>query len=193
MLDRFVFYLLFYSNPITFARKAQKALTDDDQFASWSEVRVATVREITTILDDCKIKPAEFLAPRLVEFLQKIFEEVDDTRLEAYLEKIEESESSKEKKKVTEDIKEAVLNLPGIPPWGATCLLALLGLEDTLPLDPHTVAVLTEQKLFGPTVKTVPQKKRVLKALLDGMEGMSPITVHHLIVEYAKRDMKRKG
>ncbi|MGE0710588.1 MAG: hypothetical protein AB7N76_27345 [Planctomycetota bacterium] len=193
MLDRFVFYLLFYSNPIGFARKAQKSLTDDGHFASWSEVRVATVREITAILDESKIKPAEFLAPRLVEFLQRIFEEVDDTRLEAYLERIEEGENPKEKKKITEEVREAVTNLPGIPPWGSTYLLALLGLDDCLPLDPHTEAALTEQKVFGPTVKTVPQKKRVLKALLDGIDDISPIAVHHLLVEYAKRDLKRKG
>lgn len=192
LLDRFIFYLFFYSNPVTYAKKASKALTDPKEFASWNEVRVSTVREVTNILNECKIKPADFLAPRLLEFLQKVFEEVDDTRLEVLSERIAAAESAKERKEIVEEAKDIVSALPGIPPWGATYLLASLGLEKTLPLDPHTDAVLEEQSLFGPKDRTVPQKKRVLKALMDGMDDISPVAVHHLLVEYAKRDLKRK-
>jgi hypothetical protein len=193
LLDRFVLYLFFYSNPITYAKRAYKALTDDKQFASWSEVRVSTMRELTTIFEECKVKPADFLAPRLLEFLQKVFEEVDDTRLEVLLERIAAAVDAKERKEITQEVRDIVGALPGIPPWGPTYLLTALGLEKTLPLDPHTDAVLTEQKIFGgPGVKTVPQKKRVLKALLDGLDDVDAISAHHLLVEYAKRDMKRK-
>ena len=46
LLDRFVFYLIFYSNPVTHARRAYKGLTDEKHFTSWNEVRVATTREV---------------------------------------------------------------------------------------------------------------------------------------------------
>lgn len=191
LLDRFVFYLLFYSNPVTYARKAYRSLTDDKQFASWSEVRVSTVREITEILEEAKVKPADFLAPRLKEFLQKVFEEVDDMALEPLLAELEEAENARGRKEVTERIKKFVAELPGIPPWGVTYLLTGLGLDDSMPWDPHTEAVLESQKAFPPK-STLVQKKRVAKALVDGLDPLTPLDVHHLLVEYAKRDMKRK-
>lgn len=195
LLDQFVFYLLFYSNPVTYAKKAYKSLTDDKQFASWSEVRVATVREIADLLNEAKVKPAEFLAPRLKLFLQKVFEEVDDMALEPLLAQIEELETARQKKDKTESIRkfiEGVVTLPHneLPPWGAGYLLTGLGLDTALPWDPHTEAVLEAQKVF-PAKSTLVQKKRVVKALMDGFD-MHPLEVHHLIVEYAKRDLKRK-
>jgi len=187
LLERFIFYLLFYSNPVTNAHKAFKALTDDKHFASWSEVRVATVRELTNILRDSKVEPAEFLAPRLKELLQNVFEEVDDVALEPLTERIEEAQTAKQKKDAAEKVRKFVTELPGIPPWGPQYLLAGLGLDPQLPLDPHTEAVLEAQKCFPPKSK-LPEKKRVAKALLDGLEPLGPIEVHHLLVEHAKRD-----
>lgn len=192
LLDAFVFYLLFYSNPVTHARRAYKALTDDKNFASWSEVRVSTAREITDVLEKSKIKHADFLAPRLLEFLQRLWEVVDDTRLEAFHDEIEAAEGAKARKEATAQVKTTIEELPGIPPWGPTYLLAALGLEKTLPLDPFTEEVLHDQKLVGTDVKTLPQKKRLLKAILDGVDGLSAVQVHHLLVEYAKREMKRR-
>lgn len=194
LLDAFVFYLLFYSNPVTNARRAHKALTDDKQFTSWSEVRVSTAREITEVLEKAKIKHADFLAPRLLEFLQRLWELVDDTRIEAFLDEISTAaeEGAKAKKEATNRVKQTIEELPGIPPWGATYLLAALGLDKALPLDPFTEEVLLEQDFFGADVKTLPQKKRVLKALVEGVDGLDTIEVHHLLVEYAKRDLKRR-
>lgn len=194
LLDTFVFYLLFYSNPVTHARRAYKALTDDKTFASWSEVRVATAREITEVLEKSKIKHADFLAPRLLEFLQRLWEVVDELRIEAFPEEIEAAEGAKARKDTAARVRTTIEELPGIPPWGAAYLLAATGLENALPLDPFTEEVLHEQKLFGGTdTKTLPQKKRVLKAILDGVEGLSAVQVHHLLVEYAKREMKRRA
>lgn len=195
LLDRFIFYLLFYSNPVTYAKKAYKSFTDDKAFASWSEVRVSTVREITDILNDAKVKPAEFLAPRLKIFLQRVFEEVDDMALEPLADQIEEAENARQRKEATEAVRkfvEEIVTIPSneLPPWGATYLLTGLGLDTSLPWDPHTEAVLEAQKVF-PAKATLVQKKRVAKALMDGFD-MSPLEVHHLLVEYAKRDLKRK-
>jgi len=194
LLDAFVFYLLFYSNPVTNARRAHKALTDDKLFTSWSEVRVSTAREITVVLEKSKIKHADFLAPRLLEFLQRLWELVDETRIEAFLDEIAAAaeEGAKAKKEATNRVKATIEELPGIPPWGATYLLAALGLDKALPLDPFTEEVLLEQDFFGAEVRTLPQKKRVLKALVEGVDGLDTIDVHHLLVEYAKRDMKRR-
>ncbi|MBL4845574.1 MAG: hypothetical protein JKY65_08620 [Planctomycetes bacterium] len=194
LLDAFVFYLLFYSNPVTHARRAHRALTDDKQFTSWTEVRVSTAREITDVLEKSKIKHADFLAPRLLEFLQRLWEVVDETRLEAFTDEIAlaAEEGAKAKKDATARVRATIEELPGIPPWGATYLLAALGLDKTLPLDPFTEEVFMEQDLFGAEVRTLPQKRRVLKALLESVDGLGTVEVHHLIVEYAKRDLKRR-
>ena len=191
LLDRFVFYLLLYSNPVTYARKAYKALRDEKSFASWMEVRVATVREISDVLQEHKIAHAEFLAPRLKQLLQKVFEELDDTAFEAILRDMEEAEDAKQRKAIADHAKKFIQELPGIPPWGPTYLLTGLGLEKALPWDPHTEAILEGQKAF-PAKATLTQKKRVAKALLDGLE-MDPLSVHHLLVEHAKKDLKRKA
>ena len=57
--------------------------------------------------------------------------------------------------------------------------------------DDHVEAVLAEQKVF-PQKSNLVQKKRVAKALLEGLEGLDPLDVHHLLVEYGKKDLKKK-
>ena len=190
LLDRFIFYLLLYSNPVTYAKKAYKAFKDDKVFASWMEVRVSTVREITDVLEEHKISHAEFLAPRLKQFLQRVFEEVDDTAFEPINQEIEESEDAKQRKQRTEAARKFISELPGIPPWGATYLLTGLGFESQIPWDPHTEAVLEGQKAFPPK-STLAQKKKAAKALLNDMD-LDLLSVHHLLVEHAKKDLKRK-
>ncbi|RMG13330.1 MAG: hypothetical protein D6731_12420 [Planctomycetota bacterium] len=191
LLDNFVFYLLLYSNPVTHAKKAFRALRDEKRFAGWMEVRVATPREIAEVLEENKISHAQFLAPRLKQFLQKVFEEVDAVAFEPLLERIQEAEDAKKRRDRTSKAKEWINGLPGIPPWGPTYLLTGLGFERALPWDPHTEAVLEAQKVFPPKA-TLAQKKRVAKALLEGLDGLDPLQVHHLLVEYAKRDLKRR-
>lgn len=186
LLERFVFYLLFYSNSTPSARKAIKAFTNDQQFTSWNEVRVATVREITAILEEAKIQHADFLAPRLKKLLQRVFEEADDTAFEPLTRRIEEAE--KGKRQLTEKVRKFIASLEQeceIPAWGPTYLLTGLALDDQIPWDPHTEAVLESQKVF-PAKATLVQKKRVAKALLDGLD-VGPLEVHHLLIEHAKR------
>jgi hypothetical protein len=190
LLERFVFYLLAYSNPVTQARKVIKSLTDDRTYGSWNEVRVSTVRELTQVLLESKIEHADFLAPRLKQLFQKVFEEVDDTALEPVLDTIA-AASDKQKKTVNERARNFLRDLPGIPPWGSTYLLTGLGLEDELPWDPHTEAAFEEQKVFPPKSNLV-QKKRVARALLDGLEGLDALDVHHLLVEHAKKEPPKK-
>lgn len=186
LLERFVFYLLFYSNSTTNARKAIKAFTNDQQFTSWNEVRVATVREITEILEASKIQHADFLAPRLKKLLQRVFEEADDTALEPLTKRIEEAE--KGKRQIADKVKKFIAGLEEeceIPAWGPTYILTGLELDNAIPWDPHTEAVLESQKVF-PAKSTLVQKKRVAKALLDGLD-VGPLEVHHLLIEHAKR------
>ena len=187
LLERFVFYLFFYGNPAANARKAVKTLTNDQLFASWNEVRVSTVRELTEVLEEAKVGPAEFLAPRLKQFLQKVFEETDDTALEPLKEKLEQTEKAQQKKALLEKLRKFVSELPGIPPWGSTYLMTGLGIDPQLPWDPATESVLEEQKLFPPR-STLVQKKRILKALTEGLEGIDLIDAHHLMVEHWKQN-----
>jgi hypothetical protein len=191
LLERFIFYLLFYSNATTNARKAVKAFTNEQHFTSWNEVRVATVREITEILEESRIQHADFLAPRLKKLLQRVFEEADDTALEPLTRRIEEAE--KGKRQVTEKVKKFLLGLEqecDIPSWGPTYMITGLELDNAIPWDPHTEAVLDSQKVFA-AKSTLTQKKRVAKALLDGLE-LGPLEVHHLLIEHAKRGAKGK-
>jgi hypothetical protein len=190
LLDRFIFYLLLYSNPINSAKKGFRALTDENRFASWNEVRVSTVREIADVLEENKIGHASFLAPRIKHFLQQVFQEVDDTRLEPLREDIKAEPDAKIRKEMTSNAKAFLNELTapplGIPPWAATYLLTGLEFENTMPWDPHTETVLDQQRSF-PAKSTLTQKKRVAKALLDGLEDLGPIGVHHLLVEHGKR------
>ena len=62
----------------------------------------------------------------------------------------------------------------------------MIEFENTMPWDPHTETVLDQQRSF-PAKSTLTQKKRVAKALLDGLEDLGPIGVHHLLVEHGKR------
>ncbi len=186
LLERFLFYLLFYANPAANAKKVIKGFTDDKVFSSWNEVRVATRREITAVLDEHKIEHADFLAPRIKQLLQSLFEEADDTAFEPLAEELETIEKAREKKKRTEEVRNFIRDLPGLPEWGPTYLLTGLGLDDQMPWDPYTEAVLDEQKVF-PAKANLAQKKKVAKALLDGMKDLGPNEVHHLLIEHGKR------
>ncbi|MCA8921757.1 MAG: hypothetical protein KDD82_08105 [Planctomycetes bacterium] len=191
LLDRLVFYLLFYGNSTTNARRALKSFLDTDQFVSWNEVRVATEREIAEVLTEAKVAPADFLAPRLKQLLQAVFEEADETQFEPLLERINEPEKAAERKKITDELRKWAQDLPGIPPWAQTYVLVGLGLEKTLPWDPHTEAVLEELKLL-PAKSTLAQKKRIAKALIEGLpDDLGPLEVHHLLVEYVKKGTKK--
>ena len=53
ILDQFIYYLLFYHNPITNARKVFRQFKDEAQFVDWNEVRVATLREVEDVLTGC--------------------------------------------------------------------------------------------------------------------------------------------
>jgi endonuclease III len=191
LLERFVFYLLAYANPPANARKVVKTFTDERLYGSWNEVRVSTVRELADILKEHKIEHADFLAPRLKQMLQKVFEEADDTAFEPLMEAIAGAQNDKQKKTLTEKARNFIRDLPGIPPWGPTYLLTGMGLEKELPWDGFTEAVLAEQKLL-PAKSNLVQKKRVAKALLEGLEGLDPLDVHHLLVEHGKKDGKVK-
>lgn len=191
LLARFVFYLMAYGNPVANARKVIKHFTDDRIYGSWNEVRVSTVRELGVILAEHKIEHPEFLAPRLKTLLQKVFEEADDTALEPLMEALANPAGEKQKKQLNEKARNFLRDLPGIPAWGSTYLLTGMGLEKELPWDPYTEAVLAEQKVF-PAKANLVQKKRVAKALLEGLEDLDPLQVHHLLVEYGKKDLKVK-
>lgn len=174
LLERFVFYLLFYANPVTNARKAVKALTDPDVFGDWNEVRVATVREIEDAIAEHRIEHASFFAPRLKKFLQYVFEELDDTSLE----------------QVTtlkpEKAKKFLAQLEGLPVWASTYLLCALGMESMVPWDPHTERVAARLRIVDPSAP-LPQKKKVLRAALQGVPGEDSLRLHHLFVEHGKK------
>ncbi|MBX3470594.1 MAG: hypothetical protein KF878_27315 [Planctomycetes bacterium] len=191
LLERFVYAVLAYDNPSAQAKKVIKALTDEKVYGSWNEVRVSTVRELADVLRDNKIDDADVWAPRLKQMLQKVFEEVDDTALEPLKEALDTASGEKQKKQINDKMRNFLKDLPGVPAWGSAYLLTGLGLERELPWEPYTEAVLTEQKVF-PQKSNLVQKKRVAKALLEGLEDLDALDVHHLLVEYGKKDLKKK-
>lgn len=191
LLERFVYAVLAYENPAANAKKVIKALTDEKAYGSWNEVRVSTVRELADILRENKIEDPDGWAPRIKQLLQKVFEEADDTALEPLKEALDAASGDKQKKQLNEKTRNFLKDLPGIPPWGPAYLLTGLGLEKELPWEPYTEAVLDEQKVF-PQKSNLAQKKRVAKALLEGLEDLDALDVHHLLVEYGKKDLKKK-
>jgi hypothetical protein len=191
LLERFVYSLLAYTNPSPQAKRVIKSLTDEKTYGSWNEVRVSTVRELADVLREAKIEQPETWAPKLKQLLQKVFEEVDDTAFEPLKEALETASGEKQKKQINEKAHKFVRDLPGLPPWAPAYLLTGLGLERELPWEPYTEAVLVEQKVFPPKANLV-QKKRVAKALLEGLDDLDPLDVHHLLVEHGKKDLKKK-
>jgi endonuclease-3 len=174
LLERFVFYLLFYANPVTNARKAVKALTDPDVFGDWNEVRVATVREIEDAIAEHRIEHAGFFAPRLKKFLQYVFEELDDVQIEDV------------KTLKPEKAKKFLGQLDGLPPWASTYLLCALGMESMVPWDPHTERVAGRLRIVEPQ-SPLPQRKKVLRAALQSVPEEDPLRLHHLFVEHGKK------
>jgi endonuclease III len=191
LLERFVYAVLAYDNPAPNAKKVIKAFTDEKVYGSWNEVRVSTVRELAEVLRENKIDDPDTWAPRLKQILQKVFEEADDTAFEPLKEALETASGEKQKKQLNEKTRNFLKDLPGIPAWGTVYLLTGLGLEKELPWEPYTEAVLDEQKVF-PQKSNLVQKKRVAKALLEGLEDLDTLDVHHLLVEYGKKDLKKK-
>jgi endonuclease III len=170
-LERMVFYWLFYTNPVTNARKAVKMLRDEDVFGDWNEVRVATQRELEDVLKEARIEDAEALAPRIRSFLQNVFEELDDTALEP----MKELKPDKAKK--------FLAALEGVPPWAITYMLATLGMDAQIPWDPHTERVGARIRFFDPNAPLA-QRKKLLRAALQDED---PLRLHHLFVEHGKK------
>lgn len=171
LLERFVFYLLFYNSPVTNARKALKTFQDETLYGDWNEVRVSMASELEHVLTDSRIEDAVVLAPRLKIFLQSVFEELDDTSLDA----ISELKPDKAKK--------FVATLEGLPPWAMTYLQVMVGLESAVPWDPHTERVASRLRIFDPSLP-LPQKKKLLRAALQDED---PLRLHHLFVEHGKK------
>ena len=102
-----------------------------------------------------------------------------------------------------EEAKDIISALPGIPPWGATYLLASLGLEKTLPLDPHTDAVLEELRRDPNALEgRVDPRESIVKRLksADPKELESALRVllrargdHHVPREGAHHAVERAG
>lgn len=170
-LERLIFCWLFFTNPVTNARKAVKMLLDPDVFGDWNEVRVATQRELENVFKEARIEDAEALAPRIKTFLQNVFEELDDTGLEP----LKELKGDKAKKFLGV--------LEGVPPWAITYMLVTLGMDSAVPWDPHTERVASRIRLFDPNAP-LPQRKKLLRAALQDDD---PLRLHHLFVEHGKK------
>jgi endonuclease-3 len=170
-LEQFVFYLLSYTNPVTNARKAVKLLSDETLFADWNEVRVASQRELEEVLAEARIEDAAAIAPRLKNFLQHVFEELDDTALDP----IKEIKPEKARKFLS--------SLEGIPSWGLTYILGSLGMESAVPWDPHTERVAGRLGLIDKNAP-LPQRKKLLRAALQDDDALR---LHHLFVEHGKK------
>ena len=176
LLEKFVFYLLFYGNHVTNAKKAVKALTDPDVFGDWNEVRVATVRELEDTLTEHRVEQPSVFAARLKKFLQYVFEELDDTALESVA------------TLKPEKAKKFLAQLEGLPPWAPTYLLCALDMESMVPWDPHTERVAQRLRIVDPAAPLA-QRKKVLRAALQsvGEPDEDPLRLHHLFVEHGKK------
>jgi len=171
VLERFIFYWFFYGSPVTNAKKAVKALADEEEFADWNEVRVSTQRELEDVLNANRVEEAADLSPRLKTFLQAVFEELDDTELDTL------------KDLKPDKAKRFISTLPGLPPWATAYLLTLVGMESLVPWDPHTERVAGRIGLYDPNAP-LPQKKKQLRAALQDED---PLRLHHLFVEHGKK------
>jgi len=170
-LERMIFYWLFYTNPVTNARKAVKMLRDESVYGDWNEVRVATERELEDVFKEARIEDAELLAPRIKTFLQDVFEELDDTALEPL------------KELKPDKLKKFLATLEGVPSWAITYMLVTLGMDSAIPWDPHTERIASRIRLIDPNAP-LPQRKKLLKAALQDDD---PLWLHHLFVEHGKK------
>lgn len=170
LLERLLFAMLAFRNPVTNARKAIRALKE--AYADWNEVRAATVRQIEESLARERIDEPGPHAEVLRHLLQRVFDEVMKVDLDGL------------RTDGPEKARKTVARLAGaLEPWEQQYLLVGAGVEEAPPLDPATDRVLERAGIFQP--QDPPAKRRkLLESVIDANDALR---FHHLMVEHGKR------
>lgn len=194
LLDQFIHYLIFYANNATNAKKAFKALKNENEFGDWNEVRVATINEIDHVLDPKRIEHSAWLARIIRGFLEGVWQVNNVMSLAGLTE--EKVTKAKEVLNLIEvKAKAAMVGeheerrgeneiASVLPPWAPNYLLTYLGLDSNVPWDPHTSRVAERLKMFDTSANLV-RKKKQLRALVK--TDREALQLHHLLVELGKK------
>ncbi|MCZ6691638.1 MAG: hypothetical protein O7H41_18790 [Planctomycetota bacterium] len=167
VLDQLILHLLSFEAPMTNAAKAVRMMREE--FVDWNDVRVSSIREIATILEECRISIE--LAYQLKEILGQLFIHGHTISLEFLLEM------------EADTARKFVNRLRGLPGWAGTYLLALTGKGTVVPLDPHTFRVGQRLGLFG-RKSTVQTRTQTLKSIVSSDDTLR---FHSLLVEHGKK------
>lgn len=200
LLDQFLHYLIFYANNAANAKKAFKALQNENEFGDWNEVRVATLNEINHVLDPKRIEHSSWLARIIRGFLEGVWQINNVMSLAG----LGEEKVTKAKDLINQIETKAKASMLGeheqrrgeseiasvIPPWAPNYLLTYLGLDSNVPWDPHTARVAERLKMFDTSANLVRRKKQLRALVKTDREALQ---LHHLLVELGKKFCHEKA
>ena len=173
VLEKLIFHLLAHEAPPTNATRAMRLMRDE--FVDWNDLRVASISEITTILEQCRIDSE--VAYTLKEVLGEIFNVGHSVSLDFLVEE------------PLDEAKKFVNRLKKLPPWAGVYLLVITGQSNAVPLDPHTSRICQRLGLFG-RKSSIQTRNQTLKSIVSEDDVLR---FHHLFVEHGKKTCREEN
>lgn len=173
VLEKLVLHLLTLEAPFTNATRAMRLMREE--FVDWNDFRVASIREIATILEECRITIE--LAYSLKEILGQLFTQGHKVSLDFLLE-LE-----------ADPARKFVGKIKSLPTWAGTYLLAIVDKGTAVPLDPHTSRICQRLGLFG-RKSSVQTRNQTLKSIVSANDTLR---FHHLFVEHGKKTCREEN
>lgn len=172
VLEKAIFGLLNHEAPFTNATRALRLFKDE--FVDFNDLRVSSIREIATVMEDCRIDSE--LSYTLKDMLGQIFTIGHTLSLEFILEE------------ELEVVEKHLGKLKAMPNWLATYVLTVTGRKTVVPLDPHTSRICQRLGLFGRKA-TMQTRRSTLKSIVSEADVMR---FHLLFTEHGKKTCRDK-
>ena len=148
IVDKFIYYLLLYNNPDTVAQKGMKELIDSPYFGGWTEVKFASVVEISARLKACGISNPIQTARYIHYFLGELWE---------YLDNCDDLAPG--------NLKRILDKIQWRPRWATAYLKGLLGLGNYVAWDPHVDRIATRLGIVQKNDNVVTKRMKLQLAL----------------------------
>lgn len=173
LLEKLILHLLLQEAPQTNAARALRRLRE--VFVDWNDLRVSSIREIATVLEECRVGVE--VAYILKEVLGQIFVHGHATTLDH----VATGEPDQARRFIGK--------LKALPSWAGTYIQTVAGHGTAVPLDPHTSRICQRLGLFG-RKSSVQTRVQTLKSIVS--EG-DVLRFHHLLVEHGKKTCREEN
>ena len=167
VLEKMLLQYLVFHAPHTNSLKAVRGLKEE--FVDWNDVRVSSIREIATVLDEARLDTE--LAYTVKDILSDVFHHGHGLSLDFL-----QGEDADRARRFLGRLK-------SVPDWLSMYLLTLLDVDATVPLDPHTSRICQRLGLFG-RKSSMQTRRSTLRSIVS--EG-DALRFHHLLIEHGKK------